>query len=60
MTFAEMLFFLGALILVYALLTPLQRHLESRLRKFFRSFQKQKDKPVIDITDYQKKDNNKV
>lgn len=54
MTFAEILLFLAALVILYLMMMPLQKYLEAHLRKFFRSVLKQKDKPVIDITDYQK------
>ena len=55
MTFAEILAFIAALVIIYVLMTPLQRYLEPRLRKFFRSGLRDKGKPVIDITDYQNK-----
>ena len=59
MTFAEILFFVMALVILYFLLSPLQRFLEPRFRKLFRSKTRHNGEPVIDITDYSNKKNNK-
>jgi hypothetical protein len=59
MTFAEIILFVAVLAILCVLMIPLQRYLEVRLRKIFRSMSRSKDKPVIDITDYQKKDKSK-
>jgi hypothetical protein len=59
MTFAEMLFFILALVILYFLLSPLQHYLEPRFRKLFRSKTKHNGEPVIDITDYSNKKNKK-
>lgn len=56
MTLAEIIFFAVALAIVYLLLTPLQRYLEVRFKKIFRSVSSRSEKSVIDITDYRKKD----
>ena len=56
MTLAEILLFIGAIALLYRLMRPLQRRLESLCYKFFRSKSRHKEKPIIDITDYSKKD----
>lgn len=56
MTFAEILLFIAVAALLYCLMRPLQRRLEARFYKFFRSKSRHKEKPIIDITDYSKKD----
>jgi hypothetical protein len=58
MTFAEILLFLLALVVLYFLLSPLQHYLEPRLRKLFHSKKKYNPESVIDITDYSRKKNN--
>jgi hypothetical protein len=53
-TFAEALFFILILALLYFLMKPFQHYLERRFRKFFRSKMKHNGEPPIDITDYSK------
>ena len=55
MTFAELFILIATVAVLCFFMTPLQRVLESRLYKFFRSKNRQAGKPVIDITDYSKK-----
>jgi hypothetical protein len=55
MTIVELFVFVLAVIAVYFLLKPLQRRIENYLYKFFRS-KTRGSGPVIDITDYSKKD----
>jgi hypothetical protein len=59
MTIAEFVLFIVVVALLYRAMRPLQRYLEPRLRKFFRSKSKPNESPVIDITDYSKNRNNK-
>jgi hypothetical protein len=57
MTFAEMLLSIVAVALLFRVLRPLQRRLETRLYHVFRSRGPQaRDPVIIDITDYNKKD----
>ena len=56
MTFVEALLIIIAGIILYLCMKPFQHHLEIRLRKLFRSKVHPSDKPIIDITDYKKKD----
>jgi hypothetical protein len=55
MTFVELILLLGVGALLYRLMRPLQRWLEGRFYKFFRSKSRSKDRPIIDITDYSRK-----
>ncbi len=57
MTFLEGIVFLLGAGFLYWLMKPIQRTIESKLRKFLHA--RSKTKPIIDITDYQKKDKNK-
>lgn len=59
MTFAELIFFIAVVLILYRLMSPLQRVIELRLRKFFKSKNKKSDAAVIDITDYSKNKNRK-
>ena len=59
MTFVEILMFIMALIVLYLLMRPLQNRLELKLRKLFSPKTKHNGKPIIDITDYAKKKNEK-
>jgi hypothetical protein len=56
MTFAEFLLFLAGVALLFRLLRPLQRRLEARLYRFFLSRRPGASRRVIDITDYEKKE----
>jgi hypothetical protein len=58
MTFAEVFVFFAVTVIVYFLLTPLQRRLERYLFKLLLS-KTRGSGPVIDITDYSKKDKSK-
>ena len=55
MTLVEIFLFFLAGAAVYFLLAPVQRSLEAKLYKFFRR-RTRGSGPVIDITDYSKKD----
>ncbi len=57
MTFAEILLIIVVGAGLYFLMTPLQRRLEWRLTKFFRANSSSNQKPIIDITDYKKTQN---
>jgi len=57
MTLAELFIFLVAAAAIYFLLRPLQRRLESFLRKFLKARPREPG-DVIDITDHSKKDKN--
>jgi len=58
MTIVELFLFVLAGVTIYVLLAPAQRRLESILYKFFGS-KARGSGPVIDITDYSKRDKNK-
>ena len=58
MTLVEIFLFVLVGLTIYVALTPLQKRLESILYKFFRS-KNHRSGPIIDITDYTKKDKNK-
>jgi predicted PurR-regulated permease PerM len=55
MTFAEIIIFFLMGLGIYFLLKPVQKRLERRFYKFFNS-NKSNNGPVIDITNYSKKD----
>jgi len=55
MTFAEIVIFVLMGIGIYYLFKPIQKKLEHRFYKFFNS-KKSGNGPVIDITNYTKKD----
>jgi len=59
MTFAEIFVLIAVGYLLYRLMNPLRRRLESRMNRFFRSKTHRKERPIIDITDYSKKDKHK-
>lgn len=54
MTFVEFILVIGVVVGLYFLMKPLQRRLERRLYKFFRSQMGAKEGTIIDITDYTK------
>jgi hypothetical protein len=57
MTFAEILLSMVVVALLFRVLRPIQRRLEARLYHFFRSRgPRARDQVIIDITDYNKKD----
>ncbi len=56
MTLAEILIFILIACALYVTMGPLQKRLESRLYKFFRSKSQGNERPVIDITDRSKKE----
>ena len=58
MTFAEFVLLIGAVMGLYFAMKPLQRRLERRFYKFFRSRLPRRDGTIIDITDYSKKKDN--
>ena len=55
MTFAELIILVAVGAALCFLMRPIQRRLESRFYKFFRSRSRHSGKSVIDITDYSKK-----
>jgi hypothetical protein len=55
MTFAEIVVFILLAVFIGFLLLPLQKWLERRLYRFFRS-KNSSPGPIIDVTDYKKKD----
>lgn len=56
MTFAEFLILVLVSIGLYYLMRPLQAYLEKRILRFLRSKKDPNGKPIINITDYKKKD----
>lgn len=56
MTFAELALFVAGVALLLRLLRPLQRRLEARLYRSFLSRRPRTIRHVIDITDYDKKE----
>ena len=56
MTFAEVVLFLALVALLFRLLRPLQRRLEARLYVFFLSRRPGANRHIIDITEYDKKE----
>ena len=59
MTFAELLLFVVGVVALVRLLRPLQRRLETYFRRAFRSTRPRAPYPIIDITEYDKKDHEK-
>jgi hypothetical protein len=56
MTFAEIFLFVAGIALLFRFLRPLQRRLETRLYRFFLSRRPPARHQIIDITEYEKKD----
>lgn len=56
MTFAELVVFLVGVGVLFRLLRPFQRRLEARLYRFFLSRKPRVHRHIIDIADYDKKD----
>ena len=56
MTFAELFLFVAGVALLFRLLRPLRRRLESRIYRFFLSRRPRAIRHIIDITEYHKKD----
>ncbi|MGZ3688231.1 MAG: hypothetical protein ACXWP5_13355 [Bdellovibrionota bacterium] len=52
MEIAELIIFAAMCYALYKVFTPLQRHLEKFLLRWFRRGSKSGQRPVIDITDY--------
>ncbi len=56
MTFAELVLFVAGMALLVRLMRPLQRRLETRLYRLFLSRRPRVQRQIIDITEYEKKD----
>lgn len=55
MTLAEWILFIVIAYALYRTLGPIQKRLERRLYRVFRNRSPHSEKPVINITDYEKK-----
>jgi hypothetical protein len=56
MTFAELFLFVAGVALLFRLLRPLQRRLEARLYRALSSRRPRTSRHIIDITEYDKKE----
>jgi len=59
MTIVELFLFFVAVIAIYYMLAPLRRRIEAYLFKLFRKKNNNEPGPVIDITDYSKRNKSK-